>query len=187
VYFFFSFFFCVLRFVLRICCDKDGTCRSVLFYLSGDWKFLSCVKGVCSPKCQDFFCIWCDESSEERKNTIKVYKTIDENRGQGDKGIVRKDLFPFIPMPRVVIDTLHLLLRITDTLMHLLFQEVWRQNLTIQEKVDKVVAEMTRIGLNNFKFFTKVRSNITQNINDRHTKYISFIVFFVAKSRYDSW
>ena len=102
-----------------------GATFNVEFFLGGDWKFLATVCGI-GPANQDIACIWClcprvlghDVSQEWPLNDkdIKVSRTIDSIKKDS---ISRKNncphvpLFELIPMDHVIIDTLHLYLRIS--------------------------------------------------------------------------
>ena len=71
---------------------------------------------------------------------LKVHKTIAEIESLLSKpkskrmGCNRHPLFKFIPIDHVVIDTLHLFLRIADLLINLLIQDLRREDGIMQSK-----------------------------------------------------
>ena len=127
-----------------------GATFNVEFFLGGDWKFLATVCGI-GPANQNIACIWClcprvlrhDVSQEWPLNDkdTKVSRTIDSIKKDS---ISRKNncqhvpLFEFIPMDHVIIDTLHLFLRISDVLLENL---IWA--LKTADAIDKRVAFTT--------------------------------------------
>ena len=82
--------------------------------------------------------------------------------------ISRKPLFPFIPLAKVVIDNLHLFLRVSDVLVDLLIEELLRQDAIDKSKKDTPrynhVATfekfITSIGIPNFNLFLGADSKI---------------------------
>ena len=106
-------------------------------YLGGDLKFLAMVCGNDAANCEHA-CIWCkcptsarwDMSQEWSITDIaKGARTIDEiaefaSMKHHKFNCSRKSLFPFIPIHRVIIDTLHLFLRICDVLINLLIRDL---------------------------------------------------------------
>lgn len=90
-------------------------------YLGGDLKFLAMVCSIDAANC-DHACIWCkcpmsarwDMSQEWSITDIaKGARTIDEiaefaSMKHHKFNCSQKPLFPFIPIHRVIIDTLHL-------------------------------------------------------------------------------
>ena len=106
-------------------------------YLGGDLKFLAMVCGIEAANCQHA-CIWWKCPASQRWNmsnewsitdTAKGARTIEEitkfaSTKQHKFNCSRKPLFPFIPIHRVIIDTLHLFLRISDVLINLLIRDL---------------------------------------------------------------
>ena len=91
----------------------------------------------------EYSCIWCKCPSAERYDTSKSWsltdtkfgaRTIDENqtlsqpRSKKRFNVSRAPLFPSIPLTNVVIDNLHLFLRVSDVLLRLLIDEFKRQD-----------------------------------------------------------
>ena len=96
-------------------------------------------------------CIWCKCRTDEKFDVEQNWSITDVNKGartvqeieQLSSGRGSLDLkfsckqppfFPSIPLPKVVIDTLHLFLRISDNLQNLLILELRRQD-AIEKKV----------------------------------------------------
>ena len=114
------------------------------YFLGGDWKFLVTVCGL-GPANQEHACIWCKCPREDRWDTNKQWSMIDAEKGARSLEEImqysrRKQfncknppLFPFISLDHVIIDTLHLFLRISDNLIELLIRELRRQD-SIEKK-----------------------------------------------------
>lgn len=106
-------------------------------YLGGDMKFLAMVCGIDAANCVHA-CIWCKCPKLERwdmnqewsiTDTTKGARSIEEiaslaSKKQDKFNCSREPLFPFIPIHRVIIDTLHLFLRISDMLINLLIRDL---------------------------------------------------------------
>jgi hypothetical protein len=97
------------------------------FWLSADMKFLLMSVGM-SCATANFACIYCKCNLHKRKDWAELCV---DKRKAGDainiaEGQIAKDLWPFIPRTRCVIDTLHLLLRIVDRMVHIMCQHVLR-------------------------------------------------------------
>ena len=109
-------------------------CQEVSFkieyFLGGDWKFLATACGI-GPANQNIVCIWClcpknlrhdvkknwllnDEEPDHLSRTIQSISRDSKNRKNNCQ---HKPLFEFIAMDHVIIDTLHLFLRIADVLL----------------------------------------------------------------------
>ena len=106
--------------------DKIYTCE---YYLGGDWKFLACVCGLSCVNA-DHACIWCSCTKRERYDIDKEFsfsRTTELMMEWAQKkkyGCKYPPIFKFIPMDRVIIDALHLFLRITDRLISLLIMDL---------------------------------------------------------------
>ena len=117
---------------------------SIEYFWGGDWKFLACVCGLGAAN-QNFACIWCKCPMNERFDISKKWSLTDKTLGARDSVEISRHakckqyncknepLFSFIPIDHVVIDTLHLFLRISDNLIELLIRELRRQ-----DAIDKV-------------------------------------------------
>lgn len=121
----------------------QSTNYTIQFYLGGDWKFLACVCGLEAAN-SDYACIWCHCSKEER-HLEREWSITDEKLGARTvSGIIqasklpkksprryncsREPLFSSIPMHRVIIDHLHLFLRVCDNLINLLIRALQLQD-----------------------------------------------------------
>ena len=112
----------------------DGRQVNIQYHLGGDWKFLTCVCGIGAAN-SNFACIWCT-CSKAHCFKLSIWSMDDVSKGartceliskwshQGKFSCKHVPLFDFIPMDRVVIDTLHLFLRISDVLTQLLIQDL---------------------------------------------------------------
>jgi hypothetical protein len=126
----------------------------VEWWLSGDMKFLNLVLGLVSCKGK---CPWCVKGDDEwadvsRENQARKRTSLDPN---GKDGKEDDNLFWFIPMHRVVIDILHMLIRIverkiawviTDVISHDMSGE--RTDEKLQEVLDhcaEVLSQCTKV------------------------------------------
>ena len=114
----------------------DGETFRIIYSLGGDYKFLSMVTGIDSANCK-YACIWCKCPKDSRWITDKTWdsRTAEENELLSSKSkksfnVTNPPLFPFIPLQNVVIDNLHLFLRVTDVLVDLLLAEVIQHDAT---------------------------------------------------------
>jgi len=117
---------------------------SIEYFLGGDWKFLACVCGLGAAN-QNFACIWCKCPRHERFDISKKWSLTDKSLGARDSQEIgnyakskqynckTSPLFNFIPIDHVIIDTLHLFLRISDNFIELLIRELRRK-----DAIDKV-------------------------------------------------
>ena len=118
---------------------------NIEYFLGGDWKFLACVCGLGAAN-QDYACIWCKCPRLQRWDTNKQWSMTDLSLGARNLAQISQcakskqfncknnPLFPFIPLDHVVIDTLHLFLRISDNLIELLIRQLRRLD-SIEKKV----------------------------------------------------
>lgn len=121
--------------------EVDGRRYELEYYLGGDWKFLALVTGIDSAK-SNFACIWCKCLKGDRADMEKEWslldsklgaRTIEENTELSRKSkkqfnVSRPPLFPTIPLKNVVIDNLHMFLRVSDVLFNLLIVKLKRQD-----------------------------------------------------------
>ena len=124
--------------------EVDNVKYKIEYFIGGDWKFLACICGLGAAN-QDYTCIWCKCPREERYDVTKTWSLIDRHLGArtceeiANHSRAKKynckscPLFDFIPMDHVIIDTLHLFLRISDNLFELPIRELKRQ-----DAIDKV-------------------------------------------------
>ena len=105
------------------------------YFLGGDWKFLACVCGIGAANAENA-CVWCICPKLKRYDTSKSWSVLDPEFGARTLDEIKKcakgkkfncihvPLFPFIPLSHVIIDTLHLYLRICDNLIQLFIREL---------------------------------------------------------------
>ena len=100
------------------------------YYLGGDWKFLAMATGIDSAS-SEYACIWCKCPALERHITHEKWsipdakcgaRSIEENVRIASSrhkqfNVSRQPLFPTIPLTRVVVDNLHMFLRVGDVLI----------------------------------------------------------------------
>ena len=113
---------------------------TIIWYLGGDWKFLSTVCGLDSASAE-YACIWCKCPKDKRFDMAVQWSMSDLNKGARTiqeisekaklprRSTIRFNcsetpIFPFIPIQRVIIDHLHLFLRISDVLINLLIRDL---------------------------------------------------------------
>ena len=113
--------------------------HKIQFYLGGDLKFLALVCGIESANAVHA-CVWCKPKGQRSDMEIQLSitdpirgaRTVEEITEKCKLGKRNKDqynyknppLFPFIPIKQVIIDTLHLFLRILDRLIDLLIRDL---------------------------------------------------------------
>lgn len=119
-------------------------CFDIEWFLGGDWKFLACVCGL-GAATASHPCIWCKCQLYDKYNGRKEWSLSDTSKGarsiqeiqqtlnQRSRTVERcnvkhSPLFPSIPLDHVVIDSLHLFLRISDNLINLLILEFRRKD-----------------------------------------------------------
>jgi hypothetical protein len=129
--------------------NVGSECFDIEWFLGGDWKFLACVCGL-GAATANHPCLWCkcslysnydgtkEWSLSDTSKGARTIKDIQEKSKQGAKGerynAKWAPLFPSIPLDHVVIDTLHLFLRISDNLINLLILEFRRQDSIDKQK-----------------------------------------------------
>ena len=144
--------------------DINGETYDIEFYIGGDWKFLAMICGLESAT-STYACIWCKCPKSERWDMSKEWsitdteqgaRTVDEitNKSKLAKtsnqrfNCARVPLFSTIPLNRVVIDSLHLFLRISDVLINLLIRD-----LRILDGVGKATNDPNSIHLKTYENF----------------------------------
>ena len=124
--------------------EHNGMQFTVTYYLGGDLKFLAIVTGIDSAT-STYACIWCKVRNNERYNADKQWsiletekgaRTIEENIRLSQRPKSRKEynvsncpLFPSILITNVVINNLHMFLRVCDLLII---------RLRFEDSIDKV-------------------------------------------------
>ena len=118
----------------------NGVVYRIVFFLGGDWKFLAMVCGLESATCE-YACLWCKCPKRQRFDMTMCWSITDVGKGARTINEIqeksklskaskqrfnccRHPIFPFIPMQHVVIDSLHLFLRISDVLINLLIRDL---------------------------------------------------------------
>jgi hypothetical protein len=116
--------------------------HEIEYFLGGDMKFLAIMCGIESATAR-FSCIWCKCPSEDRWDMTKEWSAFDTKKGARTideierfmalpknrrKGCQGKPIFSFIPIDHVIIDTLHLYLRVSDLLINLFIQDLRRHD-----------------------------------------------------------
>ncbi|CAH1769593.1 1755_t:CDS:2, partial [Entrophospora sp. SA101] len=138
--------------------DNFDKCWKVSLYISSDWKFLATVLGFNAAN-SNYFCPWCNcNKSQQGKLNLNwsISKKMEELSVNYDpknpklhNGQIRQPLFSMIPLDHWVIDELHLMLRVIDRLLSLLFNEIkitQSSNKNYSETLRKTVQEeMERI------------------------------------------
>ena len=115
------------------------------YFLGGDLKFLALVCGLGRAN-QDYACVWYKCPREQRWDTSKTWSINDPKFGARTVAEIARfstekkfnckaqPLFDFIPMDHVIIDTLHLFLRISDVLIDLFIRELRRSDAIEKKK-----------------------------------------------------
>ena len=139
--------------------DIDGVVYDIELYIGGDWKFLAMICGLESAT-STYACIWCKCPKSERWDMSREWSITDTKQGARTTDEIteksklaktskqrfncaRVPLFPTIPLHRVVIDSLHLFLRISDVLINLLIRD-----LRILDGVGKATNQITTDSTN---------------------------------------
>lgn len=162
----------------------DGHTYKINFYLGGDWKFLALITGIDSASSK-YPCMWCKCSTDERRDVDKHWsitdptlgaRTIEENvkvsqlpKSKRKHNVSRLPLFPTIPLQNVVIDNLHLFLRVSDVLIDLLIVELQRMDLIEKRKLtdfdpqkckslDRFQRFITSLGIPGYNFWVGKQS-----------------------------
>lgn len=114
----------------------NGVTFEIVYYLGGDWKFLAIATGIDSAS-STFACTWCkcpalDCHSSTHQwsmlDPIHGARTVEENIALAgsrskQKYICNVPLFTNIPLTHVVVDNLHMFLRVADTLIDLVIHD----------------------------------------------------------------
>ena len=100
----------------------------VIFHAGGDLKWLAICFGINAAN-SSYPCLWCDWKMKDKLEANDIKMNLPLNRSHNEakkclkkrdidekKGYINEALFPFIPFDRMVVDILHLTLRITDKL-----------------------------------------------------------------------
>lgn len=134
----------------------NGKNYKIEYFLGGDWKFLAMVCGL-GPANQEHDWIWSKCPWKDRWDTSKKWSIIHEVGARSLEQITQHTrrrqfncknppLFLFISLDRVIIDTLHLFLRISDNLIKFFVRELRRQ-----DAIDKKTAFPNGFSKDKFK------------------------------------
>lgn len=144
--------------------DVNGMTFDVEYYLGGDWKFLAMVTGIDSAS-STYACIWCKCPALERHISTQKWsmfdpklgaRSIEENiklassRSGKSFNVSCLPIFPTIPLSRVVVDNLHMFLRVADTLVDLLIG-----SLRTMDKVNHTLRVRSLSGLTHLATFER--------------------------------
>eukprot|EP00732_Lithocolla_globosa_P001709 Lithocolla_globosa_v1_NODE_915_length_3086_cov_10.832728.p1 type:complete len:893 gc:universal NODE_915_length_3086_cov_10.832728:2856-178(-) len=113
--------------------EVDGKKFELEFFLGGDYKFLALVCGIDSASA-DYCCVWCKIHKKNRFNMdlnlaglkrvlSEISQMCKKSKPDDRKGCAHPPLLN-IPLDHVVMDELHILLRIFDRLMRNLINEI---------------------------------------------------------------
>ena len=166
--------------------DFNGRQIPIIYYLGGDWKFLACVCGIGAAN-SDFACIWCT-CPKSKRGDLSKWSMFDVALGGRTVDLITKwsgrklfsckhpPLFDFIPMDRVVIDALHLFLRISDVLIDELIQELRAGDCIVKQHT------FSKFDLSKYQYMAKYQQFLTSlgivfsfgiDINTRKLEYRS--------------
>ena len=118
----------------------NGIEYNIEYFLGGDMKFLALVCGIESAT-SIHSCIWCKCPKDQRHRMDQKWsisdtqygaRTVEEISSMSQLGKSNKNryncshkpTFPFIPIHHVIIDSLHLFLRISNVLINLLIRDL---------------------------------------------------------------
>lgn len=146
------------------------------YYMGGDWKFLAMITGIDSAS-STCACIWCKCPAIDRYDTTMSWSILDKKQGartiEENKAIAQsrtkrfnvtnEPIFDTIPLTRVVVDNLHLFLRVADVLIDLLLLELKRldkiekatkvKGIDQLQYIKKYERTLASIGISGFSFW----------------------------------
>jgi len=148
--------------------EVNDICFSIEYFLGGDWKFLATVTGIDSATA-NYACIWCKCPALERHDSKLKWsifdtelgaRTIEENvRIATDRthqfNVSNVPVFPKIPLANVVVDNLHMFLRVADVLIDMLINA-----LRVLDKVNKSLRVHSTEGLTHLMAFEAALKSI---------------------------
>ena len=132
----------------------NGANYKIEYFIGGDWKFLATVCGI-GPANHNYACIWCNCPKLQRWDASKNWiiesnvANIKDNSKTRKFNCQRLPLFDFIEMHHVVIDTLHLFLRISDVLIENLILQLKREDglKKTHKYMDSYIHFLKKIGI----------------------------------------
>ncbi len=106
----------------------NGIVFRLVFTLGGDLPWLANITGINAANA-DFPCIWCKWNKKEDGDIRRSWTINDRSHQEAEEnlhlfGYKNFPLFRDIPFENTVVDTLHLLLRITDVLLEKLLNHI---------------------------------------------------------------
>ena len=128
-----------------------GKEHEIEYFFGGDLKFLAIVCGIEAANAK-YACVWCKCSNCDRWDMSKDWSAFDVSKGARTIDEIERcsklskarsfscceiPVFKFIPIDHVIIDTLHLFLRVADLLINLLIQELRRQDGIAKATLDR--------------------------------------------------
>lgn len=166
---------------------EGNTCK-IRYFLGGDWKFLAIVTGIDTYSAiSDFACIWCKCPKMDCADVTQEWsisdpelgaRTIVENlalngRRRKQFNVSHAPLLPSIPLTYVVIDNLHLSLRVSDVLINRLLDELKRQDAIEEVKkftngfeisrhkhLERYEQFVSSLGIPSYKFYVGKNSKV---------------------------
>jgi hypothetical protein len=100
--------------------EINGMEYNIKFTLGGDLKWIALVTGINAAN-SDQPCPWCKFNKKKDEDLKKNWSISDRSHEESEEnqnsfGYKNQTLFKYIKFEEIVIDSLHLLLRITDVL-----------------------------------------------------------------------
>ena len=111
----------------------DQKSYKINWYLSGDLKFLALVLGINAANSY-YPCIFCDSHKNTFKNTIHSNCRKFDSVEIGNLGFKNEPIIDFIKPENVIVDILHLFLRISDKLIDILISDLEKFDVANNEK-----------------------------------------------------
>lgn len=120
--------------------ELNGNTHSIEYFLGGDMKFLATVCGIQAAN-STFSCVWCKCPAADRWDMSKDWSVFDPSKGGRTVSEIERNIklskpkrfgccnspiFKFIPIDHVIIDLLHLFLRVADLLINLFIEDIRR-------------------------------------------------------------
>lgn len=132
-------------------------------YISADLKFLKVMFALHEFNGEEACCPWCTAKRKDRLQINSEFR-IEEDRYQTTNNRKGQGIMDFISPKHVMVDVLHLLLRITDKLLHEAFADAFRLWRTEKAARDAIEGEIKSInGLGHFRFFLRVKPGSSQS------------------------
>ena len=154
----------------------NGIDFEITYYLGGDWKFLAICTGIDSASCT-YACIWCHCPAQEHHLSSAKWSITRADEGarsieesieiatskRKQYNVSNMPIFKTIPLTRVVVDNLHMFLRVADTLIDLLIhalltldrvnQSLRVRNLDGLSHLSKFETKLKEMGISGYSFW----------------------------------